>query len=114
MQASASKGGDAYVRRWLTNKDVREKRDAWWFQLKIEEPTHPWAFKDGDPTPLLSAQGGADLRCSCISVISDTGGTFFGYCVKIQERPAMQLAPLHLTRECNQWAQPGKEVGCLR
>eukprot|EP00438_Fugacium_kawagutii_P026476 Skav202787 [mRNA] locus=scaffold326:557621:558709:+ [translate_table: standard] len=53
--ASASKHGEAYVGGWLTDYSSPSKDQVLWFQLHMDPTTHPWAFKDGDPSRRIAA-----------------------------------------------------------
>ena len=53
--ASASGDGSAYVGGWLSNHPTPSKNQVLWFHYKVEEPTHPWAFKDRKPKRRIAA-----------------------------------------------------------
>ena len=48
-RCSAEKAGDSWIGGWLTNSPEPSKDKVLWFQYKVGQKQHPWAFKQNDP-----------------------------------------------------------------
>ena len=53
--ASAEKAGDSWIGGWLTNSPEPSKDKVLWFQYKVSQKHHPWAFKQNDPQKRIAA-----------------------------------------------------------
>ena len=53
--ASAEKAGDSWIAGWLTNSPEPSKDKVLWFQYKVGQKHHPWAFKQNDPQKRIAA-----------------------------------------------------------
>ena len=51
--ASAEKAGDSWIGGWLTVRNPQDK--VLWFQYKVGQKHHPWAFKQNDPQKRIAA-----------------------------------------------------------
>ena len=53
--ASAEKGGDSWIGGWLSDSPEPSKDKVLWFQYKVLQEHHPWAFKRNDPQKRIAA-----------------------------------------------------------
>ena len=53
--ASAEKAGDSWIGGWLTDSPEPSKDKVLWFQYKVCQEHHPWAFKKNDPQKRIAA-----------------------------------------------------------
>ena len=53
--ASAEKAGESWIGGWLTDSPEPFKDKVLWFQYKVCQEHHPWAFKKNDPQKRIAA-----------------------------------------------------------
>ena len=53
--ASAEKEGESWIGGWLTDSPEPSKDKVLWFQYKVCQEHHPWAFKKNDPQKRIAA-----------------------------------------------------------
>ena len=53
--ASAERAGDSWIGGWLTDSPEPSKDKVLWFQYKVCQEHHPWAFKKNDPQKRIAA-----------------------------------------------------------
>ena len=53
--ASAEKAGESWIGGWLTDSPEPSKDKVLWFQYKVCQEHHPWAFKKNDPQKRIAA-----------------------------------------------------------
>ena len=54
--ASAEKAGDSWIGGWLLTDSPEPSKDkVLWFQYKVGQEHHPWAFKQNDPQKRIAA-----------------------------------------------------------
>ncbi|CAE7419501.1 unnamed protein product [Symbiodinium microadriaticum] len=111
--ASASDDGSAYVGGWLSNLASSNKSEVFWFHYQVTPEDHPWAFDKGCPKKRIAA-------LEMILLVSDNQGNVYSLLNdKSKKMPTsvilmeillqlhmhgMQLAPSHVKRDFNTWA----------
>ena len=53
--ASAEKEGESWIGGWLTDSPEPSKDKVLWFQYRVCQEHHPWAFKKNDPQKRIAA-----------------------------------------------------------
>ena len=112
---------------WLSPEPTPSKRSVYWFHLHLTETAFPWLFKSKAMIPALELLGSLILRMGerhqlavKIPVITDNQGNVFSVLNnKTRQMPTAaimmqivltlhkggaQLAPSHVKRDLNQWA----------
>ena len=132
--ASASDYGSAFVGGWLSNAASPSKSEVFWFHCQVTPEDHPWAFDRGCPKKRIAAlemfgtlvlahflmeKAPAFIPNLRIPLVSDSQGTVYSLlndtCKKmptsvilmeilLQLLHGMQLAPSHVKRDFNTWA----------
>ena len=123
--ASAERGGDSWIGGWLTDSPEPSKDKVLWFQYRVCQEHHPWAFKQDDPQKrianlelygtlflalLLMAQNPSTSCRLHIPLVSDNQGDVYSllnYATRKMRQlyqAGHMLAPSHSRRDENKWA----------